>query len=707
MVQKHLASVAAVLLLGASACVREQQTAGTPGGGQAVQALTMRTAGPDLPALANVVAPSHVIPADFTNSPLVEVYGNFRTAGIVVGLPAGSTAKDVGHMRAFLNIGGAWSRVQDPVQVGSFPWFASSLFWLAPASTYQVKVEVLDPSGFVRSTVYGEGATRAEPRIDPAGPRVFVAPDGNDAHAGTLARPYRTLARALSEAKAGTTVLLRKGTYYEGGLRLPVSGTAEAPVVVRGYPGERVVVSGADPGALDPAGWTSEDGGLYSFPGTGSHTGTCVEDLNSGRMIRLFDVPSLDELKAGRINGIGTFAELGIAGGAYGDGTRVYVKLPADLTHYRMYISRQSMGLDLTGRQHVQVDGLSFDHFGLDQPSCALHVENASDILIQQCQFRYDDCQIYVKGTSARLTVQDCRFVDGILDWPFGYLKSGPGRYFEGGAVDVDASYSGRGMVIRRNHVEGLFDGMHLTPWTVCDARTSETDFYENTMDGCIDDFMELDGFSRNVRVFDNYLSRSLSGISLAQALDGPTYIAYNVLANCGDVAAAKREGNYGYPFKTNGGPSMEIGSGPIYFYHNTAHTQDPESRAMLVKLAKWRLITMRNNIWCGEQMGADFWRPAISPMDFDYDNLYVAETNGPLVRIEYEQRVNTLAEVRARFGWLAHGLSEDPRLREPAQGDYRLSDGSPCIDAGTLVAGINETRMRGAAPDLGAYEAR
>ena len=34
----------------------------------------------------------------------------------------------------------------------------------------------------------------------------------------------------------------------------------------------------------------------------------------------------------------------------------------------------------------------------------------------------------------------------------------------------------------------------------------------------------------------------------------------------------------------TNGGPHPEIGSGHVFFYHNTAYTDDPDSRAMLVK---------------------------------------------------------------------------------------------------------------------------
>jgi hypothetical protein len=149
---------------------------------------------------------------------------------------------------------------------------------------------------------------------------------------------------------------------------------------------------------------------------------------------------------------------------------------------------------------------------------------------------------------------------------------------------------------------------------------------------------VEADGFSRNVRIFDNFLNRSLSGISLAQALDGPTFIVYKVIGNCGLVSAAQRATNphAGYPFKTNGGAGAEIGSGPMYFYHNTAYTLDPESRAMLVKHAKWRRMTLRNNIWAGQKLGLDLWMATPSTMDFDYDNLFVQQSTQPLVLHAY-----------------------------------------------------------------------
>ncbi|MCE9615587.1 MAG: right-handed parallel beta-helix repeat-containing protein [Lentisphaerae bacterium] len=670
---------------------------------------------PVVPARGKAIEPSATRPVDFVASPQVEVYGNYHTAGIVVGLPEGMAADAVVQMRAWLNVDGLWKAVQDPVQVGRFPWYASSLFWLKPASTYQVKVEVIGRGDQTLATWYGEGTTREEPVLHEGTRSLYVSLSGDDSHPGTIAQPFRTVAHAFATVRPGESIVIRGGTYYEGDLVMSGKARPTEPIVIQAYPGERVILNGANPDALDPAAWTREADGTLSYPCAADYVTACVEDLTTGRMIRLFAVRTREEFTTRRLANCnpdislsGAFDQNGIEGATYLDGARVHVALPAGLTKYRLLLGAHNRGIELDRWRHVQISGIEFSHYGMGLPNTGIMLRHASDILIENCRFAYDDCQIYLKGESDRVTIQNCEFIDAILDWPFGYMKiCGAGAPFEGGAVNVDANYSGRGLVFRRNHISGIFDGVHLTPWLHDEARTQETDFYENTVEGCIDDFMELDGFARNVRVFDNYMNRSLSGISLAQALDGPTYLIYNVLANCGMVTAATREGNYGYPFKTNGGPDVEAGTGRVYFYHNTAYTEDPESRAMLVKVAKWRNLTFRNNIWCGQKLGAEFWRPDISPMDFDFDNLYVANTNAPLVLQQYHTEYHSLASVQRQFGWLQHGLSADPRLSAPGAGNYSLSADSPCIDAGTPVSGINDGRTAGAAPDLGAYEAR
>ncbi len=91
----------------------------------------------------------------------------------------------------------------------------------------------------------------------------YVAPDGDDAHDGSIEQPFATLQRAQSAASPGDTVFLRGGLYavseeqiarYERIWAyvsyLDKSGTPEAPIRYWAYPGERPIF---DFSAVKPA----------------------------------------------------------------------------------------------------------------------------------------------------------------------------------------------------------------------------------------------------------------------------------------------------------------------------------------------------------------------------------------------------------------------------------------------------------------------
>jgi hypothetical protein len=670
-----------------------------------------------LPVSIYKVSESTVMPPDYVapTGRQVEVYGNYDTAGVIADIPEGMTGGQVWQMRCYLNVDGAWKPMQDLVQVRDYAWFATSLFWLKPDSAYQVKVVVIDRQNKIRATWYGAGRTRREPVIPSTDNNVYVATTGNDANPGTKEQPFRTIGHAVTNAVAGTTIWVNGGVYHEGNLVFTKSGAPGRPIVLRAVPGENAVMDGSDPDLVGAGAWQPVDDGLYRHAFETFASCMVVEDRKTGQRLRLMPVHTLDELRRRAVKkwtedmpDHASFRELGLAGGVYNDGTNAWLALPGPVENYRLYISRRQLGIYLENRHDIMVDGITFRYYGAVGFTGGMHLYNSSDVLVQGCLFEFCDFGVGIKLKCDRVTIQDCRFADVTGFFPFGMLKmEGVPCTYETGAVNVTAKYSGRGLVFRRNRIEGYFDGAHLTPWTEDDARSNETDFYHNVIDVCLDDFIEADGYSRNVRIFENYMDRSLSGVSLAQALDGPTFVVYNVIANSGLVRSAQVEGNIGRPFKTNGGPEADVGSGPVFFYHNTAWSSDTNSRAMLVTHAKWAKITFRNNIWCGGSMGAECWESQLSPMDFDYDNLYSMNTNGPLFQIAYHNNYKTLDDVRRKLRYLRHGISAEPRLAAPGRGDFRLAAGSPCVDAGIAVPGITDGRILGTAPDMGAYELR
>src|SRR4051812_14938410 len=86
----------------------------------------------------------------------------------------------------------------------------------------------------------------------------YVSTSGNDANAGSLDYPFRSIQRAADFAGPGDTVLIRGGVYRET-VRPARSGNSGDPVTFRPYNNETVTVSGADV----VGNWSNYSGHVY------------------------------------------------------------------------------------------------------------------------------------------------------------------------------------------------------------------------------------------------------------------------------------------------------------------------------------------------------------------------------------------------------------------------------------------------------------
>jgi len=71
----------------------------------------------------------------------------------------------------------------------------------------------------------------------------YVATTGSDSAAGTLAAPYKTIAKGIGVSNAGDTVWVRGGT-YSGAVFFSKSGAAGSYLTVSAYPGELPIIDG-------------------------------------------------------------------------------------------------------------------------------------------------------------------------------------------------------------------------------------------------------------------------------------------------------------------------------------------------------------------------------------------------------------------------------------------------------------------------------
>jgi parallel beta-helix repeat protein len=611
----------------------------------------------------------------------LELYGTFEAMGVVVTVAAAddpnlNAAAEVAYRAAGQGAyqpGFLLSRISEIR-------FAGSLFWLEPGTAYDVRVTFHDPDGgpLDGATVEDTASTRAELRLPRPlpGHYFYVGPAGSGTEC-SYDLPC-SLAEGLSRAHAGDQVLLREGTYYEGELDLPRSGTAGAPIVIRGNAGETAVLDGGDPAAFS---WTAQGGGVY-------HTTVQAPDphLVTAGGQRLLPYQSLSDLQN----------LVWDTPGFYADGTDLYVRLAgdADPNGAAVVISRYNYAFYVE-QDHIYFVDLVFRHYGRGSYAKAIYFNNASDNVVQDCTFALNDLGIGLKRDSHRNVIQDNEFYDTLFAWPWDAFYAGIA--LSSGGIRFYSPSTGRGAVIRRNTFHDYFDGFGVCP-DEAGTATNETDVYDNLVYRAGDDGLETDGTCSNVRLWGNTFHDVLVGISLAPVYDGPVYALRNVVYRTG-------VGNNDYPgspFKFN---SSYPRSGPIYLFHNTADAVLPGNNGLDCKSpGSWDLVYGRNNVWSGTEYALSNANPD-QPLDLDYDELYTT-LSGELAWWAGlpDRHLETLAELQAATGQEIHGLNVAPGFVDAPGGDYRLAAGSGLVDAGLAIPGINPD-YGGGAPDIGAYE--
>ena len=206
-------------------------------------------------------------------------------------------------------------------------------------------------------------------------------------------------------------------------------------------------------------------------------------------------------------------------------------------------------------------------------------------------------------------------------------------------------------------------------------------------MSHCWDDGLEVEGGSRNVRVWDNYITQCMNMIGNAPASIGPLYIWRNVVSH-----SQSQPGAGGANFLKMGfAGSEDWMTGPMYIFHNTLFRSDewlPTGGLGGTRIVKHTVS--RNNILhvrsprdysaSGNRQNSD--------NDFDYD-LYSG-------RIPGDQE--------------AHGVRGEPLYAaeagfnpETRTGRFELVPGSPGAAAGLVLPNFSRD-FEGRAPDMGPH---
>lgn len=97
---------------------------------------------------------------------------------------------------------------------------------------------------------------------------LYVATNGSDSNAGTLAAPLATIQQAISLVSAGGTIYVRGGTYtLSTNIQITKSGTSTAPITLTSYQSEQPIIDGENlaytPGAVGSSIPSSQRGAIH------------------------------------------------------------------------------------------------------------------------------------------------------------------------------------------------------------------------------------------------------------------------------------------------------------------------------------------------------------------------------------------------------------------------------------------------------------
>ncbi len=161
-----------------------------------------------------------------------------------------------GSAKAFLEWGET-PECENRIELPEAYYHTASVTGLKPGGDYYYRVRT-DAKG--RQTVYSiskpevpspslDESTALKFQTDPAGagPREFhVATNGSDSNDGLSAKsPFRSIAHAALQVRAGDTVTVHAGVYDEP-VRVRATGDADAPITFRAAPGEKVWITGSE-----------------------------------------------------------------------------------------------------------------------------------------------------------------------------------------------------------------------------------------------------------------------------------------------------------------------------------------------------------------------------------------------------------------------------------------------------------------------------
>jgi len=363
------------------------------------------------------------------------------------------------------------------------------------------------------------------------------------------------------------------------------------------------------------------------------------------------------------------------------DSTFINSGAPNSITVNADYVQIKNLRFRPTSHNSVQV-ATSRHHVWLDN---LYHEDVAS------AGANYNDAGILIEGGTHHVYV-----LNNIILGPTLAANTWPGSAWDqpGAGIYVRQAGEEGTFVFKGNTISGGFrDCIGNEGERFGFSTRDNTDIALNTITGCKDDGIQMEGDDINLRIWGNDVTanRGYSAVAMESSFVGPVYVFRNVLRLTSTSVA---------------GSAFKIGYAvPTFYFHNTIQTSGMPhdgwagggSTGQVLK--NNIIVTRANPLYCmSGGPGASY--------DF---NLYYRPTGGPVVsrwNCVTGADFDTLAAFTSMAGQEAHGVYGDPRF---VDGAAHLDTSSPAHDRGTVLPNFNDQTSAwpygGTAPDMGALE--
>ncbi len=341
---------------------------------------------------------------------------------------------------------------------------------------------------------------------------LFVAPTGSDSNPGSITAPVRTVARAVSMATTGQTIVLRAGSYNES-LYLP----AGKALTIQGYPGEAAWFDGAVPvSGFTASGsswrlgnWTANfDHSPTDTPGAADGTTAGWTWINPAYPMAAYpDMVWVDGVEQKQV---GSVAEL-VAGTFFVDTTAQALYLGTDPTGRRVEASTKQRAFQIYG-SGTTLRGFGIRRYADSVPHMGVLTTSAPNMTLENLVIQDSaTAGVGIYGTGTRLdsvTISgsgqqglQANKADGLVVNNVRILDSNDERFNPAPAAGGFKVCATRGLTLSNSEITGTYGHAFWADVSDYDMRIINNVIRNNTQTGI---FLEI---SSTAIVANNYLS--------------------------------------------------------------------------------------------------------------------------------------------------------------------------------------------------------